>query len=161
MEYFTPFVAFVSVQKIDCRHRFEITEAFRHKQLATYQSEPGFFRRFDGLRQNRRRRSLNPRSNSHPSPRAACRARAHLLETHARPSPTGISDSSHLSRHSPLINAAKFLRVAARWLPEGHLEDLSQVDLLAFVVIAVQHLAKQGVVEVDALPRALGSLTAV
>lgn len=39
---FYPLCAFVSVQKIDCRHRFEITEAFHHKQLATYQSEPGF-----------------------------------------------------------------------------------------------------------------------
>lgn len=48
-----------------------------------------------------------------------------------------------------------------RSLPEGHLEDLSQVDLLGFVAVAVQHLAEQGVVEVDAQPRALGSLAVV
>lgn len=51
--------------------------------------------------------------------------------------------------------------VAARLLPEGHLEDLSQVDLLGLVAVAVQHLAEQSVVEVDALPRALGSLAVV
>lgn len=38
---FSTLCAFVFVQKIDRRHRFEITEAFHHKQLATYQSEPG------------------------------------------------------------------------------------------------------------------------
>ena len=46
-------------------------------------------------------------------------------------------------------------------LPGGHLEDLSQVDLLGLVAVAAQHLAKQGVIEVDTLPRALGSLARV
>lgn len=46
-------------------------------------------------------------------------------------------------------------------LPEGHLEYLSQVDLLGFVVVSVQHLPKQGVIEVDILPRAFGSLAVV
>lgn len=51
--------------------------------------------------------------------------------------------------------------VAMCSLPEGHLEDLSQVDLLSLVAVAVQHLAEQGVVEADALPRALGPLAVV
>lgn len=44
-------------------------------------------------------------------------------------------------------------------LPEGHLEDLSQVDLLALVVVAMQHLPKQGVIETNVLPLALWPLT--
>ena len=44
-------------------------------------------------------------------------------------------------------------------LPEGHLEDLSQVYLLTLVVVSMQHLPKQGVIEADILSLALWPLT--
>lgn len=47
------------------------------------------------------------------------------------------------------------------YLPEGHLEYLSQVDLLGFVVVSMQHLTKQGVIEVDIMPWAFWPLTVV
>ena len=46
-------------------------------------------------------------------------------------------------------------------LPEGHLEYLAQVDFLALVVVAVQHLAEQRVVKADVLPQTLGALAVV
>lgn len=51
--------------------------------------------------------------------------------------------------------------VIVHYLPEGHLEYLSQVDLLGFVVVSMQHLTKQGVIEVDIMPRAFWPLTVV
>ena len=41
------------------------------------------------------------------------------------------------------------------------MEYLAQVDFLALVVVAVQHLAKQRVVEADVLSHTLGALTVV
>jgi len=51
------------------------------------------------------------------------------------------------------------MHALAHKLPESHLEYLSQVDLLRFVVVSTQHLTKQSVIEVDTLPWAFWSFT--
>lgn len=60
-----------------------------------------------------------------------------------------------------LYSHVSVMHVLVHWLPEGHLEYLSQVDLLGFVVVSMQHLTKQGVIEVDILLRAFWSITVV
>lgn len=46
-------------------------------------------------------------------------------------------------------------------IPEGHLEHLPLVDMLAPVVVAVQHLPKKGLIELGIRLQALGALADV